>query len=329
MDRDRFAYYGLVFLVIALILMFGSVSATNQPFVEPSTTPNGRIATDDELVAAWSEWETSAHADTYDDGIGANTTCARCKSPLNWDPISELAEAAQDCGSCKRIPGAPRPDLEGGIPVPQSDWKNIGCEICHRPTGDSFYVEISFWNQAIGDYEPVNSPTELCEKCHSGRHGFEVIKEQAISEAHQAWDCTECHGSHGSDVLCTDCHDPDEGEGAFEHQRHPNVNCTACHDGGGLSIWKDTNPDSRYFGQTITRRFAHTLTSWPSHNIVLVVKCERCHHPISKTRGAIEPDVGCEECHDGGAVWVWCDYFPRDPNPDPRFYSDDYGSRQP
>ncbi len=105
------------------------------------------VATEAELLSAQLEWSQSQHAETYDDGQGANTTCAKCKSPMNWDPSNLAVEAALNCGSCKRVPGAPRPDLEGGTPVSMEDWQNISCGICHEPVGDSYWTGISYWDQ--------------------------------------------------------------------------------------------------------------------------------------------------------------------------------------
>ena len=282
----------------------------------PPTPVSGRPATPAELASARNEWRQSAHADTYDQGMGANTTCARCKAPQNWDPLNNAVAESLDCASCKRVPGASRPELESGVPIPQSEWRDIGCEICHQPIDDSYDTRIAFWNQALGRYEAVADSSELCAKCHEGQHGFRVTEEQADSAAHQGWECTRCHGPHGSPVLCSDCHDPEEGRGAADHRLHRNVDCTACHDAGGLSIWLDENPDSRHYGKYITLRFAHTLTSWPSHNQRLQVRCERCHHPLSAELPPLAEEISCEACHAEGAVLFWCEYFPRDPEPD-------------
>ncbi len=196
----------LVLMIVSIFAVVGSVSATapsSAPTPQPGPT-RGHVATQAELAAARSDWEHSAHANTFDDGQGANTTCASCKSPRNWDP-SDLAGQAQalDCNSCKRVPGAPRPALEGGVAVAQKDWHNVGCEICHEPVGDSYMTSISYWNQAEGKYDPVASTTELCAKCHEGQHGFQVIEEQTASVAHQGWECTRCHGAHGTPSACT------------------------------------------------------------------------------------------------------------------------------
>jgi hypothetical protein len=317
MNQARWAYALIVLTILGLFCVVGFTSVQPSLSVPSSqATPSGRIATPEELAQAISEWERSGHADTYDNGMGANTTCARCKSPKNWDPSQDLAAMeALDCGACKRVPGAPRPELLSGVVVSEADWEDIQCELCHIPAGDSYYVDIAYWNQSTGRYEPVEDVLELCAKCHEGQHGFEVVEEQVGSVAHAGWDCTVCHGPHGAPSDCRDCHDPTSGPGASEHGRHPTVNCTACHDAGHLSIWEESDPDSAHFGEVITIRFAHTLTAWPSHNLSTEIVCERCHHPTMTGHAAVDPDTSCEACHPDGAMWIWCDLYPRDPDP--------------
>lgn len=319
MNFERFAFPFTILFIISLFVLTGAVAASPSALVAPAKTPApaliGRIATAQELAKARAEWLKSGHAETYDLGVGANTTCASCKSPANWDPQSQAIDFAHDCSSCKRIPGAPRPDLPGGVPVPQSEWKNISCNICHVPVGDSYSTSIAFWNQAAQSYEAVASVTELCGKCHAGRHGFEVIDEQAASQAHKGWQCTRCHGAHGDPAQCTDCHNPTIGKGAADHLRHPQVNCTACHDSGGLSIWKDDISTSKHLGQYVTVRFGHALRSWPSHDLQLKVDCKRCHHPLDNVTAAIAANTSCEACHPDKAVLYWCPRFTRNSDP--------------
>jgi hypothetical protein len=131
--------------------------------------------------------------------------------------------------------------------LPQEAWKNITCDICHQPVGNSYSTALSFWNQLERKYEPVSSAADLCAKCHTEAHGFQVTFEQAASSAHKDWGCTRCHGSHNTPVKCTDCHDVTKGRGAAAHALHPNVDCTTCHDAGGLPIWQDPYPDSRFY----------------------------------------------------------------------------------
>jgi hypothetical protein len=321
----------IVLLIGGVLAIWLATTLTMSPQeLEAQQEPQGHVANEAELTAARAAWSSSAHAETYDEGMGANTTCARCKSPRNWDPTQELAQTqAMDCASCKRVPGAPRPALQAGVAVPQSEWRNITCDVCHIPAGDSFYTGLSFWNQEKGQYELVTEVEELCAHCHEGRHGFQVQEEQAASQAHTGLSCTDCHGSHGNRSECTDCHDPRTGPGASEHHRHPDVNCSGCHDAGGLSIWLETDPGSPHLGEYITVRFAHTLTSWPSHNLSTEIDCERCHHPLGDRQAVLVPYVSCDGCHEHefGAVSLWCTFFRRDA--DPRLASPGVGMSGP
>lgn len=317
MSREKIAYLIIVIFISGLFLAAGTVAAA--PIVLSASTPqitsSSRVATEEELQLAYVEWSSSLHADTYDEGMGANTTCSKCKSPKNWDPENEVQDIALDCYSCKRVPGEPRPELSESELIDQADWQNIGCDICHQPIGDSYAVDISFWDQSSQTYMPVHDTNELCAKCHEGLHGFEVIEEQHASPAHNDWGCTRCHGAHGAPSACTDCHNPQAASGAAEHARHLNVNCTACHDAGKLGIWQEEEPTSKHFSQYITRRFAHTLTSWPSHNLSLSVNCIRCHHPANREVPVLVQEVSCEACHPDGEVLFWCEFFERDVNP--------------
>lgn len=279
------------------------------------TASTGTVASAEQLATAEAEWATSGHADTYDGGLGADTTCARCKSPLNWQPDPVAALAALDCAACKREPGQPRPNLSVAAPVLEVDWQNIGCRVCHEPAGDSYLTSIAFWNNELQLYEEVGSVTELCDRCHEGQHGFWVVREQAESPAHKEWECTACHGPHGAPSACSDCHDTTAGAASAEHVRHLQVDCTTCHDAGGLPIWQDTNPESRYSGIYMTFRMAHADRSWPSHNLQRQVSCGRCHHPLEGAQGALAPEADCEVCHPAGAVWDWCPAFPRQAPP--------------
>ena len=319
MSIKHLGYLAVTSIVTSILILVTNIPiAPLQQLSSPSPTPSGHVATPEEIAAASIEWASSAHKDTYDGGLGADTTCARCKSPRNWDPTQDFAAIeALDCYSCKRIPGAERPNLDQGVTITPTEWLSIPCDICHIPQGNSYDTGIAYWNQALGQYEPVESKMELCAKCHEGQHGFEVVEEQKASIIHTSLDCTDCHGNHGGSSACVDCHDPATGSGALEHAQHTNVNCTACHDRSGLSIWFDQEPDSRHFGEYVTRRFAHTLTSWPSHNLSTEVNCLKCHHLRDSNTPATVPDINCRVCHvhADGAVQFWCTDFPRDPSP--------------
>jgi hypothetical protein len=281
----------------------------------PKPTPH--IATPAEFDAARITWSQSRHANTYDAGMGANTTCALCKSPRNYDPDALAKLAAEDCSACKREPGQPRPDLSGGVPVAQADWKSIGCDVCHEPVGNSYSTALSFWNAERGVYEPIKTSAELCAKCHAEQHGFGVIWEQSVSPAHKGWDCVRCHGSHNAPVKCIDCHDINTGRGAEAHRQHQKVDCTACHDAMKSVIWQDPYPDSRFFGRYFPQRTAHALRSWPSHNLQTQVDCKYCHHPQGAQQTTLASEVSCQNsaCHPNGATFNWCPAFPRNEAP--------------
>lgn len=313
LDRLSLPYITLVAGVVLLVSGL-LISVLEAQELTPTTTPNpDAIASPFEVAEARATWEQSGHAHTFDYGLGADTTCARCKSPLNWDPTALAASAALDCASCKRIPGEARPLLEGGIPVAENEWQNVGCSICHEPVGDSYRVAPSFWNQELGAYEPVASGSELCAHCHEGQHGFEVVEEMQEDQAHPGWQCLDCHGPHGGDIQCMDCHDVTTGASVQVHANHQDVICSACHDQGGLALWEDRDPNSSFYGSVVTIRFAHTLTSWPSHNLRTEVMCGRCHHAANLYHAPIAEKVSCdnEACHPQGAVLDWCPIFAR------------------
>jgi hypothetical protein len=305
------------FFMVGVVFLCGVLVTTTtqaQGLLPTATVFPDNIASFAEVAQAMASWELSEHAHTYDEGLGADTTCARCKSPLNWDPFAPAAEAALDCASCKRVPGEARPVLDGGVPVSETEWQHIGCPICHEPIGDSYRITPAFWNQELGTYEPVESTDELCAQCHEGQHGFEVTEEILVDQAHIGWGCLDCHGPHGDDVDCVDCHDIFEGAGTMEHANHMQVHCSACHDQGGLPLWNDRDIASPFYGTIITVCFAHTLTSWPSHNLRAEVQCGRCHHARGSIYPAIAETISCDNssCHPQGAVLYWCPTFARE-----------------
>ena len=104
MRSNKSAYLIILIFLGALLLIAGTVAAA--PALSLTPTPEGtletRIASEEQLQTAYAEWSTSRHADTYNQGMGANTTCAKCKSPTNWDPNNSAQDSALNCYSCKR-----------------------------------------------------------------------------------------------------------------------------------------------------------------------------------------------------------------------------------
>ena len=69
-----------LFVAMNLAMTAGVGAAQDEGIPIPTMTPHP--ATDEEYAEAFAEWSKSAHADTYDGGQGANTTCARCKNAV-------------------------------------------------------------------------------------------------------------------------------------------------------------------------------------------------------------------------------------------------------
>jgi hypothetical protein len=111
-------------LFLLLLFVFGALSSVNivsatrppaAPTPQPTLIPH--VATADELQAAQAQWARSRHANTYDNGQGANTTCASCKSPRNWDPRSGCCSSGRACvcmsgGSAQRVELQQPPDSQ-------------------------------------------------------------------------------------------------------------------------------------------------------------------------------------------------------------------------
>ncbi len=204
---------------------------TARPSPTPSVKKTPHVATADELRVAQAQLERTRHANTYDNGLGANSTCALCKAPRNYDLNPAAMESAEDCAACKRQPGQPRPNRDPSIPVARQDWKSIGRDVCHQPVGSSYSTAISYWNPTLGQYEVD------CTACHDVGH-LAVWKDpnpssryygrwmpQPMAHDLRSWpshnlevgvDCTRCHyppdplGTALFSVECTNamCHPP-------------------------------------------------------------------------------------------------------------------------
>jgi hypothetical protein len=101
------------------------------------------------------EWEGSEHANSYDEGQGANTYCAQCKSPGNWDPEATYGNYEV---------------------VAEEDWEGITCGDCHS---------------ILHDFE---NPNELCESCHEGsRHESVYTPGFGKNMFKKGVECLDCH----------------------------------------------------------------------------------------------------------------------------------------
>jgi hypothetical protein len=248
-------------------------------------------------LAAWQE---SAHGNTYALGKGPNTYCSRCHSPQNWDPASKPGPPPT-CITCKfptdeEVRITPFMDF-----VEEEDWIGVDCKTCHMMEGESVTSQLSWFNNRTGLEEPVNTPNELCTKCHTnsgvswtGGTGASHAIELG-GTAHTMWAgmlddvqrpqyCTDCHDPHTQQPKgCVDCHDgvlasDDHIKGM--NAMHVNVSCMACHDASGADVGR--HPDEEMGGLVVpilasVGRAGPTVEAIISHSVQWQVSCDRCH----------------------------------------------------
>ncbi len=114
---------------------------------------------------------------------------------------------------------------EGNPFVPEEEWVSIVCATCHEADeNDVVSEEIAWLNPVSMEYDAVNTPTELCEKCHVTTTGnaFGSAVDHKITLGGSA------HLNYGGFLgdttppqYCSDCHDP--------HNLVPKE-CEDCHD---------------------------------------------------------------------------------------------------
>ena len=239
----------------------------------------------DPAAVAQQEWQTSAHASSFVlDTEGSNNACARCHSPKNWMPT--LDDIPESCQACK-FELAPPPPL-----IVESDWLHVNCIMCHQEDKKgNIQPEVSWLEiPALDEYASVETPSELCLKCHNtedvAEHG-----QVLVGSGHADMQCTECHSPHSTTATCStgDCHsdvlsDTDLIIGHDED--HSDVSCAACHDSAGwdvgphpeTGIWTTFSPWSHEVKVVEEDSILQTGTvPFLSHDLGLEVNCERCH----------------------------------------------------
>lgn len=221
-------------------------------------------------------WQKSKHANSFvASADGNNNDCSRCHAPMNWLPTS-MNEIPVTCQSCKFNISTPKP-------IAKADWKNVGCEQCHKTDKDGVTKQIAWLDATIAQfdtnadpYQPVKSSTALCVMCHRDATKIDLGKT-----AHASMGCTNCHDPHSTAATCTNsqCHTnalkpakPIAGHDAA----HANVTCVACHDANG---WKAQPADNKTW---VTFRPTNSLGDpkpmpFTSHNLQKTVDCARCH----------------------------------------------------
>lgn len=179
---------------------------------------------------------------------GPNTWCARCHSPQNWDPQATVGKPP-NCFSCKFPTDAEVRVADGNDLIPKDEWIGIPCETCHQVDENGIASEEIAWlNPVSKEYVEVNTPTELCEKCHvtttNNLFGSAVVHKIYFGSAHLNYAgfvdetsppqyCTDCHDPHSQEAKqCVDCHAIDEAThsmGKYAEMKDT-VTCMACHD---------------------------------------------------------------------------------------------------
>lgn len=271
-------------LVLLLSLIMMLVASGCQPPASPSIAahtpqpqPAARPVRDPAQVEYWTAWEQSAHAHTYALEKGPNTYCAKCHSPDNWDPMARIDDPP-NCVSCKfAFESSPR--IATGNPlVPESDWANIGCAVCHRMENGVADSAIAWHNAETRYYESVVSPTELCEKCHLDNATLRH-KRELDGGAHAGLACTDCHDPHTTRASCADCHEPQAlVDVSPDHDvAHAAVTCVACHDASGLEVAPLEDGGAWITFRTGELLGRVTREPYQSHKLQLSVDCTRCH----------------------------------------------------
>ena len=230
-------------------------------------------------------WGSSPHAASFvQDPEGNNNNCARCHAPVNWQP--SMDDLPESCYACKFELDPPPPY------IPEDQWESIPCKVCHEPDKKGNIQPEVQWLEiaALEEYASVESPTELCMKCHDTNN----VPEHGmvhVGGVHEGMECAECHDAHDTTATCgvVECHeaviDPDALIAGHDDD-HREVSCVACHDGAGLDVGPS---EERGFWMTFMPWSATTATgetevqtdtgvvTFASHNLVLESRCNRCH----------------------------------------------------
>lgn len=230
-------------------------------------------------VEQWTKWESGPHAQTYALEKGPNTYCAKCHAPVNWDPAA-IIDSPPNCVSCK-FPFESAPRIAAGNPlVNESEWEDIGCNVCHPGQNGVSEPEIAWYDAATGYYESMPNATALCEKCHLDNETL-AHKRVLAGGAHAEFQCTDCHDAHDAQTDCTGCHQEALADPLAGHQTHsethPSLVCIACHDASGLQVGPVENQ-----GVWVTFRTTELMgrinnEPYQSHVVQKDVDCQRCH----------------------------------------------------
>ncbi len=267
-----------LFVLLAFILAGCSAAAATPASSQPTSTP----APVDPITAEQQAWQSSPHANTYDQGKGPNTYCARCHSPENWVPTSKI-DSPPNCVSCKFATDAKIRVAPDNPLVPPEEWKSIGCEVCHPSDNGVVSKQIGYLDSQTGYHQSVASSTELCEKCHTDTETLRHKRDLGTG-AHASLTCTSCHDPHSTVASCTNsaCHTNTLAAGTTipgHDAAHQKVSCIACHDASGLEVKPQETGGLWTTFRTTELLGRATTDAYQSHAIQLEVDCKRCHYP--------------------------------------------------
>ena len=269
-----------------------------EPTPEPTSEPTPEPTPLPDQTDFHASWEGGNH-NIYDLYHGPNTWCARCHSPQNWDPEATIG-TPPNCFSCKFPTDEEVRISDGNDLISEEDWVGINCETCHHVDENGIAsAEIAWLNPISGEYQGVNTSTELCEKCHVTTTGnsFGSAVDHNITlggSAHLNYGgflgdvpppqyCSDCHDPHSTQPKrCADCHDvANLGTHIKGNNFHlAKVSCMACHDAEGYDVGPHpTNPENELWTTQVTEmgRSGPSTSTVISHSIKYEVACNRCH----------------------------------------------------
>ncbi|MCB9420036.1 MAG: hypothetical protein H6667_09540 [Ardenticatenaceae bacterium] len=269
------------------LLLLASMLIGCQPSLEPAVSAEEPTPSPEPTISVqaeyWTAWESSPHANTYALEKGPNTYCARCHSPQNWDMVAKV-DPPPNCVSCK-FPNEPEPRIAQDNPlVPEEEWQDIGCAICHRMENGVADSEIAWLDISTNYYETVASSTELCGKCHADTETLRHSRE--IGSAHPDFTCTDCHDAHTTTASCTTggCHaDITARFPVFIPEHSDQVNneeCTNCHSSVAdihMNILDETPVACMDCHKLLMGGFAQVRYQAAHSNLHATVTCVACH----------------------------------------------------
>lgn len=304
--RDSVRWIMLLCFTILLALSLGAcaTATTEAPEIPPTEIPPTEVPPTPEPTPLpdQSAFHAAVDANThnqYSIEHGPNTWCTRCHSPQNWDPEA-FRGPPPACFTCKFPQEEEMRVAEGNPFVPEEEWVGIPCMTCHVVDENGIAGELAWYNPVKEDWQEVNTPTEVCEKCHvttTGNAFGSAVDHQItfggsahlnyggfLGEVPPPTYCSDCHDPHSLEPKqCEDCHT--EVSSSDTHMKGYNaimlddLTCMACHDASGADVGPPPDdPEGKWVTQLTTfGRGGPSTDVVISHSVVYTVACDRCH----------------------------------------------------